>query len=107
MEAATIPPVMSGLSPSLKLFLHSKTSSGNVPLMWPPQHDNGLLGQDMTHDTCILFKFLHPTIIIIIIIIFFGSVRLLNKLKIEAKTWLIYKQTNMNELFIKSSSSYL
>ena len=51
VEAATIPPVMSGLTPSPKLFLNSKTSSSNVPLawpyylsVWPPQHDNGLLG---------------------------------------------------------------
>ena len=48
--AATIPPVMSGLTPSLKLFLNSKTSSSNVPLtwpycpsVWPPRHINGLL----------------------------------------------------------------
>ena len=47
--AATIPPVMSGLTPSPNLFLNSKTSSGNVPLtwpycpsVWPPWHDNGL-----------------------------------------------------------------
>ena len=51
MEAATIPPVTSGLTPSTKLFLNNRTSSGNVPLMlsycpsmWPSWHDNGLLG---------------------------------------------------------------
>ena len=33
--ATTIPSVMSGLTPSLKLFLNSRTSSGNVPLLWP------------------------------------------------------------------------
>ena len=32
---ATIPPVTSGLTPSLKLFLYSVASSGNVPLTWP------------------------------------------------------------------------
>ena len=48
--AATIPSVMSGLTPSSKLFLHCMTSFGNVPLTWPycqsvwPRHDNGLLG---------------------------------------------------------------
>ena len=33
--AATIPSVMSGLTPSTKLFLYSMTSSSNVPLPWP------------------------------------------------------------------------
>ena len=55
---ATIPPIMSGLTPSPKLFLNRWTSSGNVPLIWPyclsvwpPRHDNGLLhhGYDMWH----------------------------------------------------------
>jgi len=32
---ATIPSIMSGLTPSPKLFLNSRTSFGNVPLMWP------------------------------------------------------------------------
>ena len=43
-------------NPSPKLFLNSRTSSGNVsltwpycPSMWPPQHDNGLL--DHSYDT--------------------------------------------------------
>ena len=47
----TILPVMLRLTPSLKLFLNSRTSSDNVPLtwpycpsVWPPRHDNGLLG---------------------------------------------------------------
>ena len=51
VKAATIPPVTSGLTPSLKLFLNNRTSSGNVPLtlsyypsMWPSWQDNGLLG---------------------------------------------------------------
>ena len=50
MGAATILLVMSGVTPSSKLFLNNGTSSGNVPLtwpyypsVWPPQHDNGLL----------------------------------------------------------------
>ena len=34
-----------------------------------------------------------------------GSACLLNKLKTKAQAWLIYKQTNMNELFIKPSLS--
>ena len=49
--AATIPPVMLGLTPSLKHFLNSRTSSSNVPLTWPYcpsmwllRHDNGLFG---------------------------------------------------------------
>ena len=40
-------------NPSLNIFLGSGTSSGNVPLMWPycpivwpPRHDNGLLGHE-------------------------------------------------------------
>lgn len=33
--AATIPPITSGLTPSLKLFLYSVAPSGNVPLTWP------------------------------------------------------------------------
>ena len=33
--ASTIPPITSGLTPSLKLFLYSVASSGNVPLTWP------------------------------------------------------------------------
>ena len=33
--AATIPPVMSRLAPSPKLFPYGMTSSGNVPLTWP------------------------------------------------------------------------
>ena len=32
---ATIPLVMSGLTPSPKLFLYSMTSSGNMSLTWP------------------------------------------------------------------------
>ena len=42
-----IPSVMLGLIPSLKLFLYSMTSSGNMlltwpfcPSMWPPRHNN-------------------------------------------------------------------
>ena len=61
--ASTIPLVISGLTPSLKLFLYSMTSSDNVPLTWPyclrvwhSRHDNGPLdhGYDTWHD------FLHP-----------------------------------------------
>ena len=33
--AATIPSVISGLTPSPKLFLYNMTSSGNMPLTWP------------------------------------------------------------------------
>ena len=33
--AATIPSVMSGLTPSSKLFLYSMTFYGNLPLIWP------------------------------------------------------------------------
>ena len=33
------------------------------------------------------------------------SACLLNKPKTKAQAWFIYKQTNMNELFIKSSPS--
>ena len=40
-------------------------------------------------------------------IFYSGSARLLNKAKTKAWTWLFYKQTNMNELFIKPSSSCL
>ena len=36
---------------------------------------------------------------------YLGSACLLNKLKIKAQAWLIYKQTNMNNFFIKPSSS--
>ena len=36
---------------------------------------------------------------------YLGSACLLNKPKIKAQAWLIYKQTSMNKLFIKSSSS--
>ena len=35
MGAATIPPITSGLIPSLKLFLYSVASFGNVSLTWP------------------------------------------------------------------------
>ena len=61
--ASTIPLVTSALTPSLKLFLYSMTSSDNVPLTWPyclrvwhSRHDNGPLdhGYDTWHD------FLHP-----------------------------------------------
>ena len=51
MMIATTHSVMSGLTPSLKFFFYSITSSNNVPLtwpycpsMWPPQCNNGLLG---------------------------------------------------------------
>ena len=54
--ATTIPLVMSGLTPSPKIFLYSMTSSGNVLLtwpycssVWPPWHDNGPL--DHGYDT--------------------------------------------------------
>ena len=36
---------------------------------------------------------------------FLSSACLSNKPKTKAQAWLIYKQTNMNELFIKLSSS--
>ena len=35
-----------------------------------------------------------------------GSACLLNKPKIKAQTWLIYKQKNVSELLIEPSSSY-
>ena len=35
-----------------------------------------------------------------------GSACLLNELKNKAQAWLIYKQTNMNKLFIEPSPSY-
>ena len=42
-------------------------------------------------------------------ILFFclGSPHLLNKPKTKDQTWLIYKQTNVNKLFIKLRTSYL
>ena len=65
---ATIPPVMSGLIPSSKLFLNNRTSSGSMPLtrpycpsVWPPRHDNRLLGHgyDMGHRYFIWILALH------------------------------------------------
>ena len=69
MGAATILLVISGLTPSLKLFLNGRTSSDNVPLTWPYCPAYGLLDMimgfsttDMTRDTSTLFEFLCPTI---------------------------------------------
>ena len=43
--AATIPPTTSGLTPSLKLFLHSVAPFLFYrPSIWTPQHSNGLIG---------------------------------------------------------------
>ena len=73
--AATIPSIISRLTPSLKLFIYNLTSFGNVPLtwpyclsVWPPRHNNGLLSiimhsssMDTTRGTGTLFKFLCHT----------------------------------------------
>ena len=65
--AATIPSIISRLTPFLRLFLYSMTSFGNVPLtwpycskVWPPRHDNAPSAMDMTRGTITLFKFLYP-----------------------------------------------
>ena len=64
---ATIPLVMSGLTPSSNLFLYNMTSSSNVLMtwpyysVWPLRHDNGFLGHGLTCGTSTLFKFLCPT----------------------------------------------
>ena len=68
--AATIPPTTSGLTPSLKLFLHSVAPFLFYrPSVRTPQHSNGLIGFGYDTWYYYLIKFLYPTIIIIIIII--------------------------------------
>ena len=73
MVVATIPPITSGLTPSLKLFLYSVAPSGNVPLMWPWLASLALLSECMVsselhyplwYDTWhyYLIKFLYLTI---------------------------------------------
>ena len=83
--ATTIPPVMLGLNPYPKLFLYSRTSSSNVPLIWPYclsvwlPRIMGFLAMDTTRGTGILSEFLHPTytlnvifLLLVIIVPFFS-----------------------------------
>ena len=63
MVATTIPPIMLGLTPSLKLFLHSVAPLWFYRLsVWTLWHGNGLL--DYGYDTWryYLIKFLYPTL---------------------------------------------